>query len=80
MHRIVGYLLVAVSGVLFTPSGADAYIGPGAGITVVGTVVAFLAAIAFAIVGFVWYPIKRLLASSRDRKTRAAAGRSASPS
>jgi len=45
-----------------------AYIGPGAGISVIGTVVAFLGAVVFAIVGFVWYPIKRLLAFLRGRR------------
>jgi hypothetical protein len=54
---------------LFTaPAGLSAYIGPGAGISVIGTAVAFVGAVIFAIVGFVWYPIKRLLAFlRRDR-------------
>jgi uncharacterized membrane protein len=45
-----------------------AYIGPGAGISVIGTVVAFLGAVVFAIVGFIWYPIKRLLGFLRGRR------------
>ena len=47
---------------------AEAYIGPGAGISVIGTIIAFLAAIVFAIVGFVWYPVKRLRASMRAKR------------
>lgn len=39
---------------------SQAYIGPGAGLSAIGTVLAFLAAVVLAIVGFVWYPIKRL--------------------
>ena len=39
---------------------AEAYIGPGAGISVIGTAVAFVGSVLFAIVGFVWYPLKRL--------------------
>jgi hypothetical protein len=42
-----------------------AYIGPGAGISVIGTAVAFIGSLIFAIVGFVWYPLKRLLGIMR---------------
>lgn len=64
--------LLVVACVLVVPARADAYIGPGAGITVIGTVVAFFAAIFFAIVGFVWYPVKRLLAFFRSRAAKPA--------
>ena len=39
---------------------ALAYVGPGAGLTAIGTVLALVAALLLAIVGFVWYPIRRL--------------------
>ncbi len=42
-------------------SPALAYIGPGAGIGAIGTVVAVIGAILLMIVGFVWYPVKRLM-------------------
>jgi hypothetical protein len=42
------------------PGPALAYVGPGAGLTAIGTVFALFAAIVLAVVGFVWYPIKRL--------------------
>ena len=42
-------------------SPALAYIGPGAGIGAIGTVVAVIGAILLMIIGFVWYPVKRLL-------------------
>ena len=48
------------------PLSAEAYVGPGAGVTAIGTVIALLAAVALAIVGFLWYPLKRLMAK-RDR-------------
>lgn len=38
-----------------------AYVGPGAGLTAIGSVLALIAAIFLSIVGFVWYPVKRLL-------------------
>lgn len=42
-----------------------AYIGPGGALSAVGTLLALLAAVALALVGFLWYPIKRLLRSRR---------------
>lgn len=39
---------------------ADAYVGPGAGLSAIGVLLALIGAIALAIVGFVWYPLKRL--------------------
>jgi len=47
---------------------ADAYIGPGAGIGVIGTVIALIGAVILAIIGFVWYPIKRLCTKNQDKK------------
>ena len=43
------------------PQAALAYIGPGAGLSAIGTAVAVVGAFLLLIVGFVWYPIKRLL-------------------
>jgi hypothetical protein len=65
--RVIGGLALLVVW-LSMPSTAEAYIGPGAGISVIGTVIAFFAAIVFAIVGFVWYPVKRLRAARRARR------------
>lgn len=60
---------VAALLVLFvlTPLEAQAYVGPGAGITAFGWLVALVAGLVFAVIGFVWYPIKRL---RRRRKGR----------
>jgi len=57
---------------LTAPAKALAYIGPGAGLTAIGTAVAFIAAILLAIVGFIWYPIKRLLAKIKEKRQRVA--------
>lgn len=43
------------------PSFAMAYVGPGLGLGALGGVFAFVGAIILAIVGFIWYPIKRLI-------------------
>jgi len=53
------------------PSIVDAYVGPGAGLSVVGVIVGLLAAVFFAIVGFVWYPVNRFLRARRARKAAA---------
>ncbi|MDZ7722079.1 MAG: hypothetical protein U5R06_04435 [candidate division KSB1 bacterium] len=45
-----------------------AYIGPGSGLSAIGTLIAFVAALLLAIIGFVWYPVKRLMAKRREKK------------
>ena len=52
---------------LLLPGIADAYVGPGAGLGAIGTVLALIGAVLLAILGFLWYPIKRLLAKRRGR-------------
>lgn len=54
------------------PNSALAYIGPGAGLTAIGTVVAVIGAIFLMVVGFIWYPVKRVL---RGRKRTKIAGK-----
>ena len=50
----------AALAVVASPS-ALAYIGPGAGLSAIGSVLALIGATLLLIVGFVWYPFKRLL-------------------
>jgi len=38
-----------------------AYLGPGAGLSAVGALLAVCAAIVVALFGFVWYPLRRLM-------------------
>ena len=47
------------------PVSAYAYLGPGAGISAVGSVLAVVFALFAAIVGFVWYPVKRIFRKKR---------------
>jgi len=46
---------------LLAPGSAFAYVGPGAGLGAVGTVIALLVSVALLVVGFVWYPVKRMI-------------------
>lgn len=43
------------------PNLLHAYVGPGVGLSAIGSVLAFIGAVFLLIVGFLWYPIKRLL-------------------
>ncbi len=47
--------------VILTPGLAMAYIGPGTGLGAIAAFFALIAGVVLAIVGFLWYPLKRLL-------------------
>ena len=51
-----------------TPSLAFAYVGPGAGLSALGSLVSLIAALGLALVGFVWYPVRRLIRRIRGDK------------
>lgn len=51
--------------VVLTARPAFAYLGPGAGLMAIGTFIAVVAAIAVAVAGFLWYPIKRFIRRMR---------------
>lgn len=53
--------ILAACCVWLTPAIANAYIGPGAGLSALGSLLALLGAALLTIVGFVWYPVKRML-------------------
>lgn len=56
---------------LASPVTAFAYIGPGAGLSAIGTVLALIGAVLLALFGFIWYPVKRLIAKRRARTAAA---------
>ena len=62
-----GYVavLVAVALLIFA-SPAHAYMGPGGALTAIGTILALLAAVFMAVLGFFWYPIRRMLRRRRE--------------
>lgn len=63
---------VAIVTTLAAPSAAMAYVGPGAGLSIVGTVLAFVAAIVAGILGFLWFPIRRLIRKRKEAAAKAA--------
>ena len=52
-------------------SPALAYIGPGAGISAVGTFFAVIGAVVLLVVGFLWYPVKRMLRKKKEAPAQA---------
>ena len=46
-----------------------AYIGPGGGLSAIGMLLAIVVGIVVAVLGFVWYPIKRLVRNLRLGET-----------
>lgn len=59
--RVLFVIGMALAGTTLLPSPAHAYIGPGAGLSAIGSLLALLAAAVVALFGFIWYPIKRAL-------------------
>lgn len=55
----------------FASNAADAYVGPGLGVGLLGAILGVLAGLFLGAVGVVWYPLKRLL-RRRKRPERAA--------
>ncbi len=70
MDRRTFWLAALLIGIVL-PNSAIAYIGPGAGLSAIGTVVAVIGAFLLLIVGFIWYPMKRVLRVRKENKNTA---------
>lgn len=44
---------------------AYAYMGPGAGLALIGSLFALIAAVGIGALGLIWYPLKRLIRTRR---------------
>lgn len=62
------YVLVVLS-ILFYSSSAQAYVGPGLGVGVIGAIVGVVLAVLMAIIGVFWYPLKRMFKKGDDAET-----------
>jgi len=62
-HTLAISLIALALAQVATP--ALAYAGPGAGLSMIGSLVALVVALLAALFGFVWFPVKRML---RNRK------------
>lgn len=71
MKQIVATVVLGL--VALTPGIAAAYIGPGAGLSAIGSVLAFLGVVVLLVAGLVWYPVKRFLRAVRAPRADAPA-------
>lgn len=65
MRKIQFFMIV----VMLAPTSALAYIGPGAGLGAIATFFAVALGILLLLVGFLWYPLKRILKKQRHTET-----------
>ena len=70
MNRLTSWVATLFVGIVLS-NPALAYIGPGAVLSAIGTFVAVIGAFLLLIVGFVWYPVKRLLRGRKATKDAA---------
>ena len=70
MHSKSIFIMAIIALSFILPQNTIAYIGPGAGITAIGTVIALISAVLIAILGFFLYPIKRLLSKLKYKKRK----------
>lgn len=61
IDRLLRVVSLMGAALLLTPAVAAAYGGPGSAISAIGAFLAVVAALAAALLGFVWFPIKKLL-------------------
>jgi len=59
--KVIHTIQLVVSILVLFPTQSYAYVGPGAGLSAIGTIIAFMGAILLLVLGFIWYPIKRLM-------------------
>lgn len=57
---------------MFTSTAVHAYIGPGAGLSAIGSILALICGLLLLVVGFLWYPLKRLFNKKNNTEHTAA--------
>lgn len=63
-------LVATVACLTLLAAPAEAYVGPGLGLSAIGVLLALIAAVLFTIAGFIWYPLKKLLRMARRSERR----------
>jgi uncharacterized membrane protein len=70
MHKQIYFSLVILSGVLLSPTVTMAYVGPGAGLTMLGSLWGLILAVVFIVFGLLILPIK--IMRNKMKKNKAA--------
>jgi len=66
-NRAQFLFVVSLLPLIYAPN-VFAYVGPGSGLSAIGAFLALVGAIFLAVLGFFWYPIKRLFSRRRLAK------------
>ena len=57
----ISWVLSFSLAMVLLPAVAQAYIGPGTGLSALGAILAVVGTVCFSLVGLVWYPVKRFI-------------------
>ena len=66
--HLLKIIFLSSIGLLFYPTLASAYIGPGLGAGAVASVLGIASGLLMLAVGVIWYPLKRLIRYFRAKK------------
>lgn len=70
MHKLTfrsATTLAAMVLLALTAAPAQAYMGAGAGLSAIGSILSFIGVVLLMVLGFVWYPVKRMLKKARAK-------------
>ena len=74
MRKLTLFFALLGAALLYSASPAFAYIGPGAGLGAIVITVALAVGVVLLIVGFLWYPLKRMLKGKKKSDEGTGAG------
>lgn len=70
MHKLTFRSATTLAAMLLlaaVASPAQAYMGAGAGLSAIGSILSFIGVVLLMVLGFVWYPVKRMLRKMRAK-------------
>ncbi|MGD9200749.1 MAG: hypothetical protein PVI26_04225 [Chitinispirillia bacterium] len=65
-EKIFKFLLKIVFLLCLAVSYIWAYVGPGTGLTAVGTALGLIVAVLLLLIGFVWFPLKKIFGKKKE--------------
>jgi membrane protein implicated in regulation of membrane protease activity len=67
VSRRISVAIAILAALFLTPQVTLAYVGPGTGLSAIGSFLALLMAVVLTVVGFFWLPLKRILKARRQQ-------------